>query len=205
MNSYISLYMSRTDNLMDDFRTGSEIAFQYVMKQHLHALTFHAYKICRNKETAEEIVADTFSKLWQRKENFENESNIKSFLYITTRNACFDYLKSAVQQAKNLSVELDEDLMLNDNDPLTHLIHAEVIKSLFQEINRLPHRQQDVFKMHYLEGLTTDEICNRLNVTPNAVFVAKKKALAAIRKTFVGKDLLAYLIFAKIFFYKNFN
>ena len=186
--------MKKPDDLMYNFRAGNEIAFQHVMKQHLHALTFHAYKICHNKETAEEIVADTFSKLWQRKENFQNETNIKSFLYISTRNACFDYLKSAMQQAKNRTVELDDDLILRDKDPLTHLIHSEVIKLVFQEINNLPQRQQDVFKMLYLEWLTTEEICKRLDVTPNAVYVAKKKALATIRKVFAGKDPFAYLI-----------
>lgn len=191
--------MKKPEELMYDFRSGSEIAFEYVMKEHLHALTFHAYKICRDKETAEEIVADTFSKLWQRKENFADETKIKSFLYITTRNACFDYLKSAVQRAKSLAMELDNDLILKETDPLTHLIHAEVIKLVFKEIKNLPERQQDVFKMVYFEGLTTDEICDRLSVTPNAVFVAKKKALATIRKVFAGKDPFTYLILTTLF------
>ncbi|WP_343531922.1 sigma-70 family RNA polymerase sigma factor [Pedobacter sp.] len=192
--------MKKSDDLMYDFRAGSEIAFKHFMKQHIHALTFHAYKICRSKEVAEEIVADTFSKLWQRKDHFESEINIKSFLYITTRNACFDHIKSAKQQNNKLSVELNEDLILRDTDPLTHLIHAELIKLLVEEINQLPQRQGDVFRMFYLEGLTTDEICIRLNVTPNAVFLAKKKAIAAIRDVFSRKDLFAYILLSKLLF-----
>ncbi len=191
--------MTKANHLMYDFRAGNEIAFRHFMKQHLHTLTFYAYKICRSKEVAEEIVADTFSKLWQRKDNFESEISIKSFLYITTRNACLDYLRSVQQRTSSLSVELVEDLVLRDTDPLTHLIHAELIKSLVNEIERLPQRQGDVFRMYYLEGLNTDEICTRLNVTPNAVFVAKKKATATIRKIFSKKDLLAYLILTQLF------
>jgi len=186
--------MTNLDHLMYNFRAGNETAFRHFMKQHLNALTFHAYRLCRNKEIAEEIVSDTFSKLWQLKGNFENEINIKSFLYITTRNACLDHIRSVQNRTNSQSVELDEDLVLSESDPLTHLIHAELIRSLINEINRLPQRQGDVFRMVYLEGLTTDEICARLNITPNAVFVAKKKATATIRKVFFKRGLFMYLM-----------
>ncbi len=187
---------------MYDFREGNETAFKHFMKQHLNALTFHAYKICRNKEVAEEIVADTFSKLWLRKDNFKSEINIKSFLYITTRNACLDYVQSVKHKQNSLSIELDESLVMQDTDPLTNLIHAEVIKSLVEEINKLPQRQGDVFRMFYLDGLTTDEICSHLNITPNAVFLAKNKAVATIRKVFSDKDIFIYLILLKLLFPK---
>ena len=192
--------MSSGKNLMYDFRAGSEIAFQHYMKQHLHALTFHAYRLCRNKEVAEEIVADTFSKLWQRKENFENEINIKSFLYITTRNACFDYMGSVQKRTSSQAVELDEGLVVREADPLTHLIHEELIQSLVREINKLPERQAEVFRMHHLEGFTTDEICTKLNTTPNAVFLAKKKATDSIKKIFADRDLFICLALLQLLF-----
>lgn len=195
--------MTERDHLMYDFRVGSQIAFRHFMKQHLNALTFHAYRICHNKEVAEEIVADTFSKLWQRKDSFDNEISIKSFLYITTRNACLDYIRSAQQRNNNQSVELDESLILQETDPLTHLIHAELIKLLVNEINKLPQRQADVLRMCYLDGLTTDEICAKLNITPNAVFVAKKKATATIRKVFAKRGLFIYLMLIQLFMAKQ--
>lgn len=185
---------------MDSFRAGSEVAFRRFMSQHLQALTFHAYRFCHNKEVAEEIVADSFSKLWQRKDNFENEASIKSFLYITTRNASLDYVRSAQQRASSQSVELEDDLILQETDPLTHMIHAELIQSLINEINKLPQRQGDVFRMIYLEGFTTDEICAQLSITPNAVFVAKKKALTTLRKVFSERELFICLLFTQLLF-----
>ena len=187
---------------MHDFRAGSEIAFQHFMKQHLHALTFHAFRICRNKELAEEIVADTFSKLWQRKESFEQEINIKSFLYITTRNACFDYMGSVQKRTSSQSVELDESLILREADPLTNLIHAELIQSLMEVIKNLPERQSAVFTLHHFEGLSTEEICVRLDVTPNAVFVAKKKATDTIRRIFSERDVFIQLLVLQLLFSK---
>lgn len=192
--------MKKQEHLMDKFRSGNQIAFRHFMNVHLYALTFHAYRICGNKEVAEEIVADTFEKLWQRKDNFRSEINIKSFLYITTRNACLDYIRSAQQRTSNQSVELNEDLILQEIDPLTHLIHAELIQSLVHEIDHLPQRQGDVFRMIYLEGFTTDEICTRLGITPNAVFLAKKKAMTTLRKVFSERELFICLIIIPLLF-----
>lgn len=179
------------NQLMQDFRAGSEIAFHHVMKQHVRPLTYHAFRLCGDKEVAEEIVLDTFVKLWRNRDNFAAETNIKAFLYITTRNACRDYIRSAHYRAAANFTELDHDLIREDTDPLTHLIHAELIQSLVEEIDRLPERQGEVFRLTYIEGLTTEEICARLNITPNAVFLAKKKATEAIRKAFAGRELFS--------------
>lgn len=185
---------------MQNFRAGDEITFQHFMKRHLRALTFHAYRICLNQEVAEEIVADTFSKLWERKAYFESELKIKSFLYITTRNACFDYIRSASKKQSSRLEELDGELVLKETDALTHLIHAELIQSLIEQVQYLPPRQRSVFNLFYLEGMSTEEICATLDCTPNAVFVAKKKAMRTIRKLFVESEMLISISLILAFF-----
>jgi len=173
----------------DKFRDGSELAFRQVMNQHIHALTFHAYKICRNKEVAEEIVADTFAKLWRLRGDFETESNVRAFLYIATRNGCRDYLRSARRKLDEQTTELDDEVEEDRRDPLTQMIHAELIHSLVTEVAKLPVRQGEVFRMTYFENLTTEEICDRLGITRNAVFLARKKATARLRKIFGDRQL----------------
>ncbi|PPK99362.1 RNA polymerase sigma factor [Parapedobacter indicus] len=185
--------MDDNQRLMQDFRDGRGHAFDRLMKQFVKPLTWHVYRLCRNKEVAEDIVAETFAKLWKTRENFGTEANVKSFLYIAARNASLDYLGSVQRRVAVRQGELDEDLVSRDIDPLTHIIHAELIQALVEETARLPERQGDVFRMTYLEGLTTEEICHLLGITPNAVFLAKKKATAAIRKAFAGRYLHLYL------------
>lgn len=183
---------------MHQFRAGSEIAFQHFMKRHLRALTFHAYRICRNQQVAEEIVADAFSKLWQRRSHFETESNIKSFLYISAKNAGLDYVRSAYNRNRSQLVELDEALQLGEQDPLTRMIHSELVRALVEEIDKLPARQSQVFRMAYLEGYSTAEICDALGITANAVFLAKKKAMANIRMVFSEKEIFTALMAAQL-------
>lgn len=192
--------MNTRESLMQNFQAGDEIVFQHFMKRHLRALTFHAYNICMDQQVAEEIVADAFSKLWERKSAFDSEYKIKSFLYITTRNASLDYMRSARKQHSRKLEELDGALELKEKDPLTHLIHAELIQTLISQVQLLPPRQRSVFQLHYLEGMSTEEICDFLNCSPNAVFVAKKKAMATIRKIFKKHETLISILMLFVFF-----
>ncbi len=191
--------MSSLKFTFSSFREGNYSAFSYIMAKHIHALTFHAYKYCKSKEVAEEIVADSFTKLWERRENFESELNVKAFLYLTTRNACLDYLKSQLAAKSKLYLPLEDNLLHDAVDPLTHLIHAELIKELHEEIKNLPQRQAQVFTMSYLEGASSTEICEKLNITPNAFYIAKKKATDAIKKVFSEEMLLILIAIGRFF------
>lgn len=191
--------MDKSDHLMEGFRAGDEVAFRQIMTEYLHALTFHVYKICKHKEAAEEIVSDTFSKLWERRESFQTETNIKAFLYIAARNATLDYIRSSEYKRSHSQTLIDpnfelEEALIMENDPLTHLIHAELIQSLIREVDRLPERQKEVFRMLYFEQLDIDEVCTSLNISPNAVYIAKKKALVTLRKVFSDQEWILLLL-----------
>jgi RNA polymerase sigma-70 factor (ECF subfamily) len=46
-----------------------------------------------SQQDGEDLVKDTFVKLWQTHADFDTPQNIKAFLYITTRNACLNFLR----------------------------------------------------------------------------------------------------------------
>src|SRR5690606_26999886 len=130
------------------------------------SLRFFAYNIIRNKEAAEEIVSDVFFKLWSGRERFATPQKIKAFLYIATRNACYDYLDSPKNRV-HYDVDITDQLQHPQPDLLAGIIEAELVELVYQEINNLPEQQAAVFRMSYLEGMTTDEICDTLGITAN--------------------------------------
>src|SRR5690606_16352483 len=102
-----------------------------------------------DKEAAEEIVSDSFYKLWQGRENAKSVESIKAFLYISTRNACYDYsgkLKNRVHSEEDAL----ETLVCQNSDILTQIIYTELIQLIAQEVDKLPQQQAAVFRMTYL-------------------------------------------------------
>ncbi|TDQ76322.1 RNA polymerase sigma factor [Sphingobacterium yanglingense] len=174
---------------------GHEAGLQYFIAQFGEPLHFFAYKITKNREVSEEIVSESFCKLWQRKEKMETYEMIRSFLFSVTRNACYDHMGSAYQKKISLSHNDWTGIEGNEGDMLGQIIYIELIKQIVQELEKLPKQQAEVFRMAYLEGMETKEICDLLGTTTSTVYFAKSKAVSTLRMIFKEKDINLYMTF----------
>jgi RNA polymerase sigma-70 factor (ECF subfamily) len=162
------------------------------MSQFGEQLRFFAYRITNNKEISEEIVSESFYKLWQGREKAVSVEAIKSFLYLITRNACYDYTGSAYQRRTVLEQEYVLDREVFVPDILSHIIYAELIGQIVAELENLPKQQAEVFRMSYLEGMKTEEICEKLGTSATSVYFARSKALSTLRMAFKEKNISLY-------------
>jgi len=186
--------MAGSEKYLHELHDGRESGLHHFIQLHSKPLRFFAYNIIRSKEAAEEIVSDVFFKLWSGRERFATAEKIKAFLYIATRNACYDYLDSPKNRI-HYDVDIIDQLQHPQSDILAGIIETELVELVYQEINQLPEQQAAVFRMSYMEGMATDEICDALGITANAVFLARSRALAKLRTTFKGRQLICYLPF----------
>lgn len=174
------------------FKDGKESSLQHYINVHGKSLRFFAYSIVRNKEVAEEIVSDSFFKLWKGRDRVKKEINIKAFLYLVTRNACYDYL-----DLSKLSVEDDFDLgsleRAGEDDIVTKMIRIELIQLIIEEVDKLPEQQATIFKMTYLDGFSADEISRKLNTTLNNVYFARSKALSSLKINLSSRGMMPLL------------
>ncbi len=180
-------------------KKGRQQGLRYFMQRHMRALTYFAQNLVNDTAVAEEIVQDCFVKVWESRERFVSNENVKAFLYIATRNACINHLNAYATKRQAESEELSEGLAIADHDVLTRMIHAETITRIHAELDRLPPQQATVFRLSYFEGFTTDEICRTLGISNNAVFLARSRATQALRLIFKGKGLPYLLLIFFIF------
>lgn len=171
-----------------DLQAGRESGLRYFIRLHGKSLRFFAYTLIRRKEVAEEIVSDTFVKLWHRRERFVTAEKVKAFLFIATRNACYDHLDSPRSRSYD-DVDMMGQLQHPQPDLLAKLIENELVELVYHEINNLPPQQSAVLRMSFIEGMTTQEIGNELGISSNAVFLARSRALARLRVVFQDKHL----------------
>lgn len=186
--------MARSEIYLRDLHEGQESGLHHFIGIHGKSLRFFAYSLVRNKEVAEEIVSDVFFKLWNGREGFASAQKVKAFLYIATRNACYDYLDSPKNRVL-YDTDVTDELEHPQKDLLVQIIQTELVELIYDEVNNLPEQQASVFRMSYLEGLTTDEISDALGITSNAIFLARSRALARLRIIFKDKQLVWCLAF----------
>ena len=179
---------SKEDLLLTAFKNRDARAFAYIFRQHRKPLVYFAEKILGIREEAEDIVADSFMKLWTKHADFDSLPTIKSFLYVITRNACLDFLK----YSKRVSASQKEFSYWSDQkeEEILHIMfHAELLSELNGEIELLPPKCRHIFQLAFFEDLNTNEIAARLRLSKQTVRNQKIKALQIIRTAFLKKNL----------------
>lgn len=189
-------------DIVERFRKGESRALTYVFKLHHNALCYFATQIIRDEQEARDIVADSFIKLWQRSKDFESLDKIRSFLYVATRNACFNFIKHS--QRKAASHQEISYLEQESEDYIqSRIIKAELLQKIMFEVEALPPIRRKIFKMIYLEDLSIFEIATRLNISVDTVRVQKARALHFIRSTVLRKGMLIIALLASRGFFYN--
>src|SRR5690606_13042990 len=179
--------------LIHTLRSGKEEGLVGIYRLYNKPLLFFARKYVKDYQLAEEIVADVFVKVWERKANFNSLDSVRAFLYIATKNRCLNQLRVKHVHENIEDITNYEDLLFEDADAFTKIVRTELIKTIFEEVERLPEKQRNIFNKLFLEDKTVEEIGEELNMAPQAVYTNKSRALATLRQSLRLKDSL-YLL-----------
>lgn len=150
------------------FNKGDRTTFNQVFYKYHQQLTWFAYTLTHNKEDAEDIVIRCFTKLYERCANFETESNIKAFLYISVKNTCHNYRKHQEINSKHLQLYGAGNSDTITDDIEANMQKAEQLKQLYELIADLPPKSQQVIRL-VLKGLSHAEIAAELHISANNV------------------------------------
>ncbi|GAB1308717.1 RNA polymerase sigma-70 factor [Urechidicola sp. KH5] len=137
-------------------------------------------------QVAEDIVQDVFLKLWQKKDEIEFKSSIKSYLFTMVRNGCLSHLeKQAVRinYKKNKEVYLKGNLQsaAHEKQGDTILIEKENDAFFQKALSKLTPRSCQVFLLSREQDKKYKEIAESLNVSIKTVEKHMTSALRTLR------------------------
>ena len=169
------------EQLLKGFRSGYENCFTQLFEDLYPALCFYAFSYTKDRVVAEDIAAESFIKVWERRESFFQYNALKSYLYTTVRNAAIDWTR--LQQRRGV---FEQEMAINqaatENSTLDNLIRAEVFREIDAALKTLPIQCRNVATLLYIKGKTTREIANELNISLSAVKNQKTRGLMLLRK-----------------------
>ena len=176
------------DFTIDRFRAGDLEEFNYVFNLFYKTINIFIFSLIKTEPEAQDLTTEGFIKLWKLRDNFQSLENIKAFLYATARNASIDFLRH-MQCRRNAQKEIlhligQEEMKKNE------IIQAEVFNELSRQIDRLPNKCQEIFKMLYFRQLNTTEVANLLNISRQTVLNQKAIAIKILRTSLFKKALL---------------
>ncbi len=168
-----------------EMNNGDPKTFNNLFKSLYSSLVQFARRIVIDKAVAEDIVTDVFVKLWQRHSNFSSAQSARSFLYISTRNACFNHLEQAQYQvrAKQALRYLLDD---SEESVLSEITRAEVLRQVFYLVHELPPKCRRIMLMSFVNGYSNQEIAGKLLLSVHTVRNHKVRGMRMVRKKLKG-------------------
>jgi RNA polymerase sigma-70 factor (ECF subfamily) len=147
-------------NTLEDLKKGDSKAFESVFRFWYEPMVNFADEYLSDLESAQNIVQNIFLRLWEKHNLVDPDSNLKSYLYMATRNACLSHIRHLKVESAYFekSLRYSEDLQLNYealNELNMEQLDFNRLEQLIQEtIDSLPERCREVFIMSRYEDLT---------------------------------------------------
>ncbi len=177
-----------------------KIDFRSIFDKYFPSLCVFANRFVNDEDLSKDMVQDVFLKVWNSATEFESEKSLKVYLYLATKNTCFDFLKKEKRKKERgeYSTErIEGDWEMNDESVVLDIIREETYRQLENAIELLPEKAREVVRLN-LKSLTNQEIADELSISINTV---KTHKLTAFKKL---RDLLGhqFIVFLLIDFYQ---
>jgi len=192
--------MKKSKNVLSkDLFSRDEDFYIYLFREYYVALCAYSRKFVGRKDVAEEIVSETFMKIWENRSSLIINTSVKAYLFGAVYNNSLNYLRTLKEELRleeytgdasfdNLGVnELDkqeEDFKMADD------FHLKIEKA----VKDLPTQQQKVFRMKRYEGKKNKEIADILGISIKTVEMHLAKATLNLREA-LKNHLPAFLLF----------
>jgi RNA polymerase sigma-70 factor (ECF subfamily) len=164
--------------LVSRLKKGDEKAFAQLYQDH-HLQVFRtSYLILGSKEQAEDIMQETFFKLWQNRAKIR-EGNVLPWLLRVATNASL----SLWRKKREFPLEEAPLLKSRELDPEEAATYREIL----EELNKLPKRQRAVLTLRLLWDYSEEETAKILGVPPGTVRSNLFKARENLRKKIDGR------------------
>lgn len=154
---------------------------EQLFKKESRNLFYYCMKIVEDKFLAEDAVSHAYIKLFIEFDKIEKKDVVYTdYLYTCAYNKCLNEIKHLNRRRKShgdiIRIYPEESRDLEER-----IIYADILKIVLEELEKLPKLAREIFKMSVMESMSTKEICEKLNVTPQNVINNKSRAMALLK------------------------
>lgn len=152
---------------LQDPRSRNE-AYRELLALYQERLYWQIRNILKNHDDTDDVLQNTFIKIFRNIDKFKGESQLFSWMYRIATNEAITFLNSRAKKQQISSEELQQQIIDNlEND--VYFEGDEIQLKLQKAIATLPEKQQQVFNMKYFQELKYKEISDILGTSEGAL------------------------------------
>jgi RNA polymerase sigma-70 factor (ECF subfamily) len=157
-----------------------EAGFKILIKEYQQPLYWHIRKIVFDHEDADDVLQNTYIKVFKNIKNFRGESKLFSWMYRIASNEALTFIK---QKSRKLGLSLNEfnEKQVNQLEADVYFEGGAIALKLQLAVANLPEKQRLVFNLKYYEELKYDEISEILETSVGGLKASYHHAVKKIK------------------------
>lgn len=179
---------------LEDLKRNDKAAFAQLLDENSEKIYRLALKMVGNAQDAEDVLQETFIKAFKNIEKFEGRSKISTWLYRIAVNESLMLLR----KRKDHITEIDSDIKKDNGDliprqivdwcclPEKELMSSEARRHIKAAVSHLSEANRATFLLRDVEGLSTREAAEALDISESAIKVRLMRARMQLREELTG-------------------
>lgn len=163
-----------------------EQAFKSLLTLYKERLYWHIRNMVKSHDDADDVLQNTFIKIYKNINNFKGDSKLFSWMYRIATNESITHIN---KKAKRLQITNEEvqQLAINNLESDVYFEGNSIQLKLQQAIATLPQKQQQVFNLKYFENIKYKDMADILETSEGALKTSYHLAVKKI-EAFLTKD-----------------
>lgn len=159
--------------LIRDIQMGRISSYEILVKRYQRRLLSFAYRILHNESDAQEVVQDTFLKIYHKIDSINVSQNFSAFIFAVTKNTAISKLRS---RKPSVSLHEYEEPISEDEAIYAGIRKSETSNIIHNAINSLSEKYRQILKLYYFDDLSYEEISRKNRIPLNTVRTLLRRA-----------------------------
>jgi len=185
--------------LVEQLQNNDQVAFYVIYERYFKKLYGFVLRYIKVEADADEIVQEVFVKIWESRHKIQNYDSFESFLFTVAYNSTISLLRKRASEKRYLEHLFAIQEINHAPTVIEEMHYSELIENVRSLINELSPRQREIFLLSREEGLSHDQIAQKLGISVNTVKKHVSNVLEFLR-TRMDKSLIINLLFVTLFF-----
>lgn len=167
--------------LVKEIKEGDHDSFRQIYHKYSEKVYLFAVRYINNTDDAEEIVQEVFSRIWEYRNNLDENKSLNGYLLTITKNIIFN------ENRKKVNFDIYAQYIISyiqgiSNQTENQIIYENVKSIINKEIDNFPPKRRQIFNLSRNEGLSHNEIAQRLSISRKTVETHLRLALSRLKK-----------------------
>lgn len=186
------------DKLIARFINDDMSAFDQIYSHFNMRLQKFIYTLVKSEPDTEDLVHEVFVKVWENRGKLKNQSSFENYLFSIAYNSTISLLREKAKNIQYIEYVKSIQIEVEEFDVWKEYKDIDLSAQLNTIVEKLPARQQEIFKLKHFQNLSYKEIAEKLGISVNTVENHMVKAHKFVKEN-LGNAYLSLLLFVDLF------